>query len=151
MTPYCKDMYTIPGSWKHSNSCMANILTRHVTHWACLGCSGSAYMTACSSYWQYPATSHSHWREVDKHSTGHKQQPDWLYAKEMFCTAWGKWWTHQILTGFRAPLPLDPPNTVKLHIIEWPFKAHLCNNLISILICHTCEVDRLSRQWRSAH
>ncbi len=30
-------------------------------------------------------------------------------------------------------------------------KAHLCNNLISILICHTCEVDGLSRQRRSAH
>ncbi len=34
----------------------------HVTHWACLGCSGSAYTTACSSSCQYPATSHSHWR-----------------------------------------------------------------------------------------
>ncbi len=36
-------------SWKHPSSCMASILTRHVTHWACLGCSGSAYTTACSS------------------------------------------------------------------------------------------------------
>ncbi len=31
-------------------------LTGHVTHWACLGCSGSAYTTACSSSCQYPAT-----------------------------------------------------------------------------------------------
>ncbi len=45
----CKDLYTIPGSWKHPSSCMASILTGHVTHWACLGCSGSAYMTSCSS------------------------------------------------------------------------------------------------------
>ncbi len=32
-------------------------------------------------------------------------------------------------------------------------KAQLCNHavLISILICHTCEVDGLSRQRRSAH
>ncbi len=33
-------------------------------------------------------------------------------------------------------------------------KAHLCNNhavLFSSLICHTCEVDGLSRQRRSAH
>ncbi len=66
--PCCKDLYTIPGSWKHPSSCMANILTGHVTHWACLGCSGSVYMTACSSSCQYPATSHSHWR-VDQHST----------------------------------------------------------------------------------
>ncbi len=64
-------------------SCMASTLTRHVTHWACLGCSGSAYTTACSSSWQYPTTSHSHWRGVDQHSTGHNQQPDQLYAKEM--------------------------------------------------------------------
>ncbi len=97
--PCCKDLYTIPGSWKHPSSCMASILTGHVTHWACLGCSGSAYTTACSSSCQYPATSHSHWRGVDQHSTGHNQQPDQLYAKEMCCTAWGKWWSHQILTG----------------------------------------------------
>ncbi len=79
---------------------------------------GSAYTTASSSSCQYPATSHSHWRGVDQHSTGHNQQPDQLYAKEMCCTAWGKWWSHQILTGFRTPP--DPPNTVKLHILEWP-------------------------------
>ncbi len=85
---------TIPGSWQHPSSCIASILTAagQVTHWACLGCSGSVYTTACSSFCQYPATSHSHWRGVDQHSTGHNQQPDQLYAKEMCCTAWGKWW-----------------------------------------------------------
>ncbi len=101
MTPCCKDLYTIPGSWKHPSSCMASIHTGHVTHWACLGCSGSACTTACSSSCQYPATSHIHWRGVDQHSTDHNQQPDELYAKEMCCTAWGKWWSHQILTGFQ--------------------------------------------------
>ncbi len=35
--------------------------------------------------------------------TFHNQQPDQLYAKEMCCTACGKWWSHQILTGFRTP------------------------------------------------
>ncbi|KAL0148155.1 hypothetical protein M9458_056557 [Cirrhinus mrigala] len=35
-------------------------LQDHVTHRACLGCSGSAYTTACSSSCQYPATLHSH-------------------------------------------------------------------------------------------
>ena len=29
------------------------------------------YTTACSSSCQYPATSHSHWRGVDQHLTGH--------------------------------------------------------------------------------
>ncbi len=41
----------------------------------------------------------------------HNQQPDQLYAKEMCCTAWGKWWSHQILTGFRTPPP--PPQYSK--------------------------------------
>ncbi len=84
--PCCKDLYTIPGSWKHPSSCLASILTRYVTHWAYLGCSGSAYTTVHSSSCQYPATSHSHWRGVDQHSTGHNQQPD-----NLSCTAWGKW------------------------------------------------------------
>ena len=78
---------------------MAYILTRHVTHWACLGCSGSTCMTECFSSRQYPAASHRHWRGVGQHSTGHNHQPDQLYAKEMCYTAWGKW-SHQILTGF---------------------------------------------------
>ncbi len=77
---------------------MASILTGHVTHWACLGCSGSAYTIACSSSCQYPATSQPLKRSGP---TFHNQQPDQLYVKEMCCTAWGKWWSHQILTGFR--------------------------------------------------
>ncbi len=98
--PCCKDLYTIPGSWKHPSFSMASILTGHVTHWACLGCSGSAYKTACSSSCQYPATSHSHWRGVDQLSTGHNQQPYQL--NKMCYTASGKWWSHQILTGFHT-------------------------------------------------
>ncbi len=85
-------VHNIPGSWKHPSSCMASILTGHVTHWACLGCSGSAYTTVCSSSCQYPATSHSHWRGVDQHSTGHNQQPDQLYAKEMANGGHTRYW-----------------------------------------------------------
>ncbi len=90
---------------KHPSSCMASILTAagQVTHWACLGCSGSVYTTACSTSCQYSATSYSHWRGVDWHSTGHNQQPDQLYVKEKCCTVWGKWWSHHILTGFWTP------------------------------------------------
>ncbi len=51
--------------------------------------------------------------EVDQHSKGHNQQPDQLYVMRC-CTAWGKWWSHQILTGFQSPP--GPSNTVKLHI-----------------------------------
>ncbi len=147
---------SVQNSWKLKTSQFLqgqHNLTWHVTHWPCLGCSGLAYTTVRSSSCQYPSTSHSHWRGVDQHSTGHNQQPDQLYAKEMCCTAWGKWWSHQILTGFWTP-----PNKVKLHILEWPFIVasqstsvqQLCC-LISILICHSCEVDGLSRQRKSVH
>ncbi len=58
---------------KHPSSCMASIFTGHVTHWTCLGCSGSAYTTACSSSCQYPATSHKPLKRVDQHSTINNQ------------------------------------------------------------------------------
>ncbi len=136
--PCCKDLYTILGSWKHPSSCMASILTRHVTHWACFGCSGSAYKTACSSSCQYPATSHSYWRGVDQHSTGHNQQLINAMRRRCVATAWGKWWSHQtaldLLTVFGPP----PPNTVKLHIFEWPF--------IVASLRHICAIIMLSNQ-----
>ncbi len=81
-------------------------------------------------------------------------QPDQLYAKEVCCTAWGGHTRYSLVFGH----PPDPPNTVELHILEWPFIVaslrHTCAIiicLISILICHTCEVDGLSLQRRSAH
>jgi hypothetical protein len=73
--------------------------------WACLGCSGVTYMTACSSSTQYPATSNNHWRGVGQHTTGHNQQPDQLYENEMYPNAWSKLWSYQILTGFLIHAP----------------------------------------------
>ncbi len=52
------------------------------------------------------------------------------------CEGDGKWWSHQILTGFQNPL--DPHNTVKLHILEWPF--------IVASLRHTCVIIMLSNQ-----
>ncbi len=43
-----------------------------------------------------PVSALSHWRGVDQHSTGHNQQPDQLYVKEMCFTARGKWWSSQV-------------------------------------------------------
>ncbi len=100
---------SVHNSWKLKTSQFLHGQHTHVSHWACLGGSGSTYTAACSSSCQYPATSHSHWRGVDQHYTGHNQQHDQLYAKEMCCTAWGKWWSHQILTGFWTPPPPPPP------------------------------------------
>ncbi len=87
----CKDLYTIPGSWKHPSSYMASILTGHVTHWACLGCSGSPYTTACFSSCQYPATTWStlwegdvlHWEKMWENG-GHTRY--WLvFGKMVLC------------------------------------------------------------------
>ncbi len=140
MASCCKDLYTIPRSYKHPSSCMASILTGHATHWACLRCSGSPYTTACSSSCQHPATSHSHWREVDQHSTGHNQQADQLYAT--LCVAkleanggHTRYWL--VFGPPRAPPP-PPSNTVKLHILEWPF--------IVASLRHTCAIIMLSNQ-----
>ncbi len=125
---------SVHNSWKLKTSQFLHgqhTHTGHVTHWGCLGCSGSAYTTACSSSCQYPAISHSHWRGVDQHATGHNQQPDQLYAEEMCCTVWGILWSHQILTGFRTPPPT--PQYSKTAHFRVAFycgqpKAHLNNN-----------------------
>ena len=59
-----------------------------------LSCHSSA---VCSSYGQYPATSHSHRRGVGQHSAGHNRQPDQLWCDHHLHEASGD---HQMLTGF---------------------------------------------------
>ncbi len=126
-----KDLYKIPGSWKDPSSCMASILTGYVTHWACLGCSGSAYTTACSSSCQYPATLHSHWRGEDQHYT----------INNLTNSMWRRCVALREANGghTRYWLIFGPPrNTVKLHILEWPF--------IVASLRHTCAIITLSNQ-----
>ncbi len=113
---------------------MASILTGHVTHGACLGCSGSAYTTACSSSCQYPATSYSHWRWADQHPTGHNQQPDQLYAKEMANGGHTRYW---LVFG----PPTNPPNTIKLHILEWPFIVASPRHTFAIIMLSNQHLD----------
>ncbi len=136
---------SLHNSWKLKTS---QFLHGQQTHRTChplsmFGMLWISYTTACSSSCQYPGTSHSHWRGVEQQFTGHNQQPDQLYVKEMCCTAWGKWWSHQILTVFWTPeiirgTPPNPPNTAKLHILEWPF--------IVASLRHTCAIIMLSNQ-----
>ncbi len=59
--------------------------------------------------------------------TFHNQQPDQLYVKEMCCTAWGIWWPHQILNGFRTPQYSKTTHFRVAFYCGQP-KAHLCNN-----------------------
>ena len=78
----------------------------HIKHvWDALDQRVQQCTTGCSSSCHYQVTSHSHWREVGQNSGGQFQQPDQLYAKEMCCTECGKWWSHQILTGFLLHAP----------------------------------------------
>ncbi len=132
MGPCCKDLYTIPGSWKHHSSHMASILTGHVTHWACLGCSGSTYTTV----FQFLPIS-SNFAQPLKRSgpTFHRPQSttrptlwegDVLHCvRQMVVTPDTDWFS-------------DPPNTVKLHNLEWPF--------IVANLRHTCAIIMLSNQ-----
>jgi hypothetical protein len=71
---------------------------------------------------QYPATLQSHWRGVGQHSTGHNQKPDQLYVKEMCRAEWGKWWSHQIVTGFL------------IHFPNLFFKVSVTNRCISVFL-----------------
>ncbi len=127
---------SVHNSWKLKTS---QLFHGQYTHQTChqlsmfgmlwFGIYDSMLLSVFASSCHYLSTSHSHWRVVDQYFTGHNQQPDQLYAKEMCCTAWGKWWSHQILTGFWTP----PPHTKKLQHFRVVFycgqpKAHLYNN-----------------------
>ncbi len=61
------------------------------------------------------------------------------WPKEMCCTAWGKWWSHRILTGFRTPP--DPSNTVKQHILEWPFIVASLRYTCAIIMLYNQHLD----------
>ncbi len=116
-------------------------------------CSGLACATACSSCCQYPATLHCHWRGVGRHSTGHNQ----LYVKEMCCTAWGKWWSRQMLT-FLNPWNL-PDKTAHFRPIvyiekvfdffissheKWEWKQKCCVYIFvqCICLCYYYSIDQ---------
>ncbi len=114
------------------------------------------YDSVFQSFLRYPAN----FAQPLKRSgpTFHRpQSTTWsnFYAKEMCCTAWGKWWSHQILTGYWPP---PPPNTVKLHILEWHFIVASLRHTCAIIMLSNQHLgmphlwgDGLSRQRRSAH
>ncbi len=79
--PGCKDLLTIPVSWKHPDPWLAFRLTRHGTDWT--HCSGSACTTLCSSSCQYPKNLYIHWRGMDHHSTKNFQLPHQLCAGDV--------------------------------------------------------------------
>ncbi len=100
---------SVHNSWKLKTS---QFLHGQHTQWTChpLSMFGMLWIGVYDSVFQFlPISSNfaQPLKRMDQHSTGHNQQPDQLYAKEMCCTVWGKWWSHQILTGFRTPPPIQ--------------------------------------------
>ncbi len=132
ITSCCKDLYTIAGSWKHPSSCMASILTGHVTHWACLGCTGSAYTTACSiscQIQQLHTAIEEEWTNIPQATINNLINSMWRRCVALREANGGhtRYW-----------LVFGPPNTVKLHILEWPF--------IVASLRYTCAIIMLSNQ-----
>ena len=102
----CRSCPAITWSFRmkmHSPMSQGSVHTPGIWSWICPSCSVACTdmshiehvwdalyqcMTVGSSSRQYPVTSHSHWRRAGQHSTGHNQQPDQLYAKEMCCATW---------------------------------------------------------------
>ncbi len=116
---------SVHNSWKLKTS---QFLHGQHTHRTChpLSMFGMLWIGVYNSVFQFLPIS-SNFAQPLKRSG----QPDQLYAKEMCCTAWGKWWSHQILTGFRTPP--GPPQYSKTAHFRVAFycgqpKAHLCNN-----------------------
>ncbi len=86
---------------------MASILTGHVHPLSMLGCSG---IGVYDSVLQFLPISRN-FAQPSKRSGLIFHRPrstTWsTLCKGDVCTAWGKWWSHQILTGFQTPPP-DP-------------------------------------------
>ncbi len=97
---------SVHNSWKLKTS---QFLHGQHTHRAChpLSMFGMLWICLYDSVFQFLAIS-SNFTQLLKRSepTFHRPQST-TYVKEMCCTAWGKWWLHQILTGFRTSP--DPP------------------------------------------
>ncbi len=99
-----KDLYTIPGSWKHPSSCMASILTAIEEEWTNIP----------------QATVNNLINSMQRRCVA-------------LCEANGGHIRYWLVFG-----PPGAPNTVKLHILEWPF-------LVASLR-HTCAIIMLSNQ-----
>ncbi len=104
---------SVHNSWKLKTS---QFLHGQHTHWIChpLSMFGMLWIGVYDSVFQFLPISSNFTQPLKRSEpsmayTCHNQQPDQLYAKEMCCTAWGKWWSNQILTGFQTPLDPPPP------------------------------------------
>ncbi len=109
---------SVHNSWKLKTS---KFLHCQHTHRTCppLSMFGMLWISVYDSVFQFlPITSNFTQPLKRSGPTFHNQQPDQLYAKEMCCTARGKLWSHQILTGFQLAIQRwQVVNTVHLHFL----------------------------------
>ncbi len=126
---------SVHNSWKLKTS---QFLHRQNTHRTChpLSMFGMLWIGVYDSLFQFLPISSNFTQPLKRSGpTFHNQQPDQLYAKEMCCTAWGKWWSHQILTGFLTPWTPQYSKTAHFRV------AFNCGSLR-----HTCAIIMLSNQ-----
>ncbi len=92
----------VHNSWKLKTS---HFLHGQHTHRTChpLSIFGMLWIGVYDSVFQFLPIS-SNFTQPLKRSGPTLHRPQ---SKEMCCTAWGKWWSHQILTGFRTPPPIQ--------------------------------------------
>ncbi len=96
---------SVHNSWKLKTS---QFLHGQHTHRTChpLSMFGMLWIGVYDSVFQFLPISSNFSQPLNRSGpTSHRPlQPDQLYVKEMCCTVWGKWRSHQILTGFRTHL-----------------------------------------------
>ncbi len=127
---------TVHNSWKLKTS---QFLRGQHTHRTChpLSMFGMLWISLYDSVFQFLPISGNFAQPLKRSGlTFHRpQSTTWSTLCEGdVLHAWGKWWSHQILTGFRTS---GAPNTVKLHILEWSFLWPAR---------HTCAIIMLSYQ-----
>ncbi len=126
MAPCCKDLYTIPRSWKHPSSCMASILTdmsplEHV--WDALYRLIQQCVPVPANIQQLRTAIEEEWTIIPQATINNL-----INSMQRRCVA-----LREVNGGqTRCWLIFGPPNTVKLHILEWPF--------IVASLRHTCAI-----------
>ena len=122
---------SVHNSWKVK---MSQFFHGLHTHQTChpLSKFGMLWIDVYNSVFQFPPISNNFAQTLKRqHSTGHNQHPDQLYVKEMFRAAWGKWWSHQILTGF----------TIHAPTLKKKKNVGICDQQMHI--CQSCAIRRL--------
>ncbi len=132
MGPCCKDLYTIPGSWKHHSSCMAAYSPdmspiEHV--WDALDRRIRQRVSVPANIQQLRTAIEEKWTNIPQATINNLINSMWRRCVALREANGGhtRYW-----------LIFRPPNTVKLLNLEWSF--------IVASLRHTCAIIMLSNQ-----